>query len=139
MANQNESIYHSWLRINKAKMGNIIDLMKHDANACEILFYLIDIMDKSNQREITSAELTQITGKSRQTIYRGTKTLKQKHFIAVVNHGGANRYIVNDSIVWQTNNHKYYSSSAFEIFRKDRKLEHIQRPYTKLHQIRHGR
>lgn len=99
-------------------------LLKKNPLACEIFLFLLEHMDTSNALACSSALLEDYFGKSRTTIFRAIKVLKEEGFVHTLKLGTSNVYIVNQDIAWSSwNNKKEYCKFEGKILvsRKENK------------------
>lgn len=100
------------------------NLNKIDPNALPVLLILLEKMNKQNAVLISQKALSQITGKTRQTINKAIKALKEGRYIQIIKVGTANVYVVNASIAWtNSNNKKYQAFSAQVVADIDEQIE----------------
>lgn len=84
-------------------------LMNKNTLACELFLFIIEHMDTSNALACSSAIFEDYFGKSRSTISRAVKLLKDEGFISTLKMGTCNVYIVNQDVAWTSwNNKKEY-------------------------------
>lgn len=91
------------------------NLNKIDPNALPVLLILLEKMNKQNAILISQKALSQITGKTRQTISKAIKALKEGKYIQVIKVGNANIYVVNSSIAWKNSNNKKYQAFSAQV------------------------
>ena len=99
-------------------------LLKKNPLACEIFLFLLEHMDTSNALACSSALLEDYFEKSRTTIFRAIKVLKEEGFVHTLKLGTSNVYIVNQDIAWSSwNNKKEYCKFEGKILvsRKENK------------------
>lgn len=103
--------------------------------AAEILMFFIEHMGRQHNAVVVSyATMMEITGRSRATITRAVRALKDGNWIDTVQIGTTTAYAVNERVAWRThaNQRKYAyfsasvvaSSSEQKEIRKT-KLKHI--------------
>jgi putative lipoic acid-binding regulatory protein len=110
-------------------------LIRKNPIAAEILMFLIEHMGKQhNVVMLSQATMMELTGRSRSTISRAIKTLREDNWIDVVQIGKASAYAVNERIAWRThaNQRKYayfsasiVATSTDQVEIKKSKLKHI--------------
>ena len=99
-------------------------LLNKNPLACEIFLFLLEHMDTSNALACSSALLEDYFEKSRTTIFRAIKVLKEEGFVHTLKLGTSNVYIVNQDIAWSSwNNKKEYCKFEGKILvsRKENK------------------
>lgn len=104
--------------------------------ASEILMFFLEHMGKQNNAIVASyATIMEMTGRSRATVARAIKLLKEQNWIDVVNIGTGTAYAVNERVAWRTNanQRKYAMFSATVIASAS---EQKEKPATgKLHHV----
>jgi len=101
LANKKSS-YQKWAQLNLDYTRELMDLSLKNGLSHALLYFLVEQMDELNAVMVSSKVLEEYTGKSRQTISRALKVLKDKGFIAVYKSGSSNVYSINDKIYWKT-------------------------------------
>lgn len=128
----------NFVQLYKQELVELRALSLKDPNAMSLLLILVEKMNKQNAIIMSQKTMTKITGKSRPTVARAVKILKDTRFIQVVKIGTANAYIINSKVFWQsTTVGKFSSFSAtviasldeqnkgFEENWKDVELKHV--------------
>lgn len=91
----------NFLQLYKQELIELRALTTKDPMAMTLLFLLVEKMNKQNAIVMSQKTMMQITAKSRPTISRAVKTLKESKFLQVVKIGSANAYVVNSKVFWQ--------------------------------------
>ncbi|MFM9587306.1 hypothetical protein, partial [Streptomyces caniscabiei] len=84
----------------RAELRAIADLGAKSALALDLLMVLAQSMDKQNAVMISFKAMQQILGKSRPTLDRAVRLLREDNWIQVVKVGTANAYVLNSAVFW---------------------------------------
>lgn len=103
----------NFVQLYKQHLMDLRRLTNRDSNALSILLIMVEKMNKQNALVISQKNLEKITGKSRTTVHRAIKVLREENFIEVIKIGTANAYVVNANVFWQDDHSK---KSKFAIF-----------------------
>lgn len=90
-------------------------LVRKSPVASEILLFFIEHMGKNHNAVVASyTALTELTGRSRATVARAVKTLKDDNWIETVRISNATAYAVNERVAWRShaNQRQYAMFSA---------------------------
>lgn len=77
-------------------------LIKESPLAAEIFTFLAEKMDRKNAVVCSQQVLIELTGKSRQSVSKATKLLKDKGYIHVYKSGTSNAYVLNPDLLWES-------------------------------------
>lgn len=77
-------------------------LIKESPLAAEIFTFLAEKMDRKNAVVCSQQVLIELTGKSRQSVYKATKLLKEKGYVHIYKSGTANAYVLNPELMWES-------------------------------------
>lgn len=103
----------NFVQLYRQELLELRALTTKDPNAMSLLLVLVEKMNKQNAIVMSQKTMMQITGKSRPTVARAIKTLKDTRFLQVVKIGSANAYIINSKVFWQSGvNGKYATFNA---------------------------
>ena len=91
---------HNFIQLYKHNMAAYRELIKTDPTAAEIFLFLAEYMTTENAVCCGQQVLQEVTGKSRSTVFRSVRSLKQKGFIHVLKTGSSNVYVLNPDVVW---------------------------------------
>ena len=91
-----------FVQIQREGMPALRDLIKANAVAAEIFTFLSQHMSHNNAVVASDVLLQEVTGKTRQTVYRARKALIDRGFISVMKSGNSNIYIMNPNLVWSS-------------------------------------
>lgn len=89
-----------FVQVQRSELRAIADLGSKSALALELLMVLAQAMDKQNAVMISFKAMQDILNKSRPTLDRAIRLLKQENWIQVVKVGTANAYVLNSSVFW---------------------------------------
>lgn len=103
----------NFVQLYKQHLMDLRRLTNKDSNALTILLIMVEKMNKQNALVISQKNLEKITGKSRTTVHRAIKVLKEERFIDVIKIGTANAYVVNANVFWQDDHDR---KTKFAIF-----------------------
>lgn len=111
--NQNKD----FVQLTRAEMRKISELSskKGGQSALNLLMLFAQNMNKQNAVMISFDMLEKVTGKSRATIDRSIKLLKQDQWIQVVKVGNANVYVLNSAVFWTDKADKRFASFSAQI------------------------
>ncbi|MFX3943901.1 hypothetical protein ACJBXQ_11380, partial [Streptococcus suis] len=77
----------------------------------DLLMVLAQSMDKQNAVMISFKAMQQILGKSRPTLDRAVRLLREDNWIQVVKVGTANAYVLNSAVFWTDRGDKRHMAS----------------------------
>lgn len=89
-----------FVQVSRADLRAIADLGAKSSLALDLLMILAQTMDKQNAVMISFKAMQGILGKSRPTLDRAVRLLKDDKWIQVVKVGTANAYILNNAVFW---------------------------------------
>ena len=89
-----------FVQVSRADLRAIADLGAKSSLALDLLMILAQTMDKQNAVMISFKAMQEILGKSRPTLDRAVRLLKDDNWIQVVKVGTANAYILNTAVFW---------------------------------------
>ncbi|WP_439847227.1 hypothetical protein, partial [Enterococcus faecium] len=89
-----------FVQVSRAELRAIADLGAKSALALDLLMVLAQSMDKQNAVMISFKAMQQILGKSRPTLDRAVRLLREDNWIQVVKVGTANAYVLNSAVFW---------------------------------------
>tara|TARA_R110001606_G_C15321507_1_gene644690 strand:- start:307 stop:792 length:486 start_codon:yes stop_codon:yes gene_type:complete len=89
-----------FVQVSRSDLRAIADLGAKSSLALDLLMTLAQSMDKQNAVMISYKAMEQILGKSRPTLDRAIRLLKQDNWIQVVKVGTANAYVLNTGVFW---------------------------------------
>lgn len=96
----NEELNTNFVQIYRDHFAEIRWLMDKNVLACKIFLFILEHMDRKNALACSSAILEDYFDKSRSTISRAIKILKDSGFIHILKMGNCNVYVVNQEIAW---------------------------------------
>lgn len=103
----------NFVQLYKTELKNLRALVRLNPTAAQILFVLVEKMNKQNAVVMSFKTLEQITKRTRQTCSKAIKDLKAANFINVIKVGSVNAYVVNSNVFWATDNQ---SKEKFAMF-----------------------
>ena len=99
------------VQVSRAELRAIADLGAKSSLALDLLMVLAQSMDKQNAVMISFKAMEQILGKSRPTLDRAVRLLREDKWIQVVKVGTANAYILNSAVFWTDRGDKRHMAS----------------------------
>ena len=102
---------HDFVQLRKGHMSDMRRLMRANPVGAEILFFLIENMDRLSNAMVASYTLLQERlGYSRGAVAKAVKALRSDHWIKIEKSGNMNVYCVNSQVAWQAaNNQRHYA------------------------------
>lgn len=98
-----------FVQLYKQNITEIRWLINESPFASEVLFFIMEHMDHGNALAVSHQVLMDYFGKSRSTVSRAIKVLKDNGYIGVLKMGTANVYVVNFEVAWTSwDNRKEY-------------------------------
>lgn len=89
-----------FVQLYKENMSYLGDLVRTNPVAAEIFLFISQNMNKQNALACPYSVLQEVTGKSRPTVGRAIKVLKEGNYLSSLRMGTTNVFIANPSIVW---------------------------------------
>ena len=89
-----------FVQVSRAELRAIADLGAKSSLALDLLMVLAQSMNKQNAVMISFKAMQQILGKSRPTLDRAVRLLREDKWIQVVKVGTANAYVLNSAVFW---------------------------------------
>lgn len=84
-------------------------LSKNNSTALEMFLFILEHMDHTNALGCSYSIFEEALGKSKPTITRAIKVLKDNGFLSVLKMGTSNVYVINQDIAWSSwDNKKKY-------------------------------
>lgn len=101
----------NFTQFNNAYLAEWRALIRKNPISAELLMFFIEHMGKKHNAIIISqTAMMELTGKSRSTITRAIRLLREDNWIDVVQVGQASAYAVNERVAWRTHaNHRKYA------------------------------
>ena len=100
-----------FVQVSRAELRAIADLGAKSSLALDLLMVLAQSMVKQNAVMISFKAMEQILGKSRPTLDRAVRLLREDKWIQVVKVGTANAYILNSAVFWTDRGDKRHMAS----------------------------
>lgn len=95
------AINAGFVQVSKMYIAEMKDLARHAPAAHNVLWTLIQEMNKQNSIMISVPSIAKLTGMSTATVKRGIALLREQQWMEVLKVGTSNVYRVNASVVWQ--------------------------------------
>lgn len=89
-----------FVQIYRQHMSEIRWLARTNAVAMEIFMFILEHMDTKNALACSYSILEDYTGKSKATVTRSIKVLKENGIVCVLKMGNCNVYVVNQEVAW---------------------------------------
>lgn len=106
---KDETKNSNFVQLYRNNMKAIRWLSKHNNTALEMFLFILEHMDHTNALGCSYAVFEDALGKSKPTITRAIKVLKDNGFVDVLKMGTSNVYIINQDIAWSSwDNKKKY-------------------------------
>lgn len=90
----------NFVQLYKQNISTIRWLNKNNPTALDVFLFIIEHMDDRNALACSYAVLEEALGKSKPTITRAIKCLKENGFVGVLKMGTSNVYVVNHEVAW---------------------------------------
>jgi len=102
---------YNFVQLSRGYLKQMRELARKSPLAHEILYYLVENMGRTSNAVIVSYKtLQEVTGTSRNTVYRALSVLQTDNWVQVVKIGTANAYAINANVFWQAGrNQKEYA------------------------------
>lgn len=106
-----------FVQVYENEMKKFRQIIRKDPVAAEIFYFLLENMDRTNSLACSSRVLEEVTGKSRTTVWKAVKLLKDRKHLEISKMGNCNVYHVNAKVAWKTwgNGRKYAKFNASVI------------------------
>ena len=92
----------NFIQLSKSNLEQWRVLIRNKPLAAEIMYFFFENMGADNAVVCSYKVLEEVTGKSRATIGRAIKVLKEGNWIEAIKIGTALAYVVNERVAWQT-------------------------------------
>lgn len=127
--NQNKSPYSVWAQLNLERPEHLLYLSMKHPNANTILFFLATQMDKTNACMVSYKVLTELLGKSRQTVSTAINVLEKMGFIQIFKSGTSNVYTINHDVIWKAygKNKKYSKFPVNVVLSSNEQTERLKK------------
>lgn len=89
-----------YVQLQRSELRAISDLGKKNSLALDLLMVFAQSMDKQNAVMISFKAMEQILKKSRPSLDRAIRVLKEDNWVQVVKVGTANAYVINAAVFW---------------------------------------
>lgn len=106
---EDEKKNSNFIQLYRDNISAIRWLSKHNATALEMFLFILEHMDHTNALACSYAVFEEALGKSKATVTRAVKVLKDNGFLSVLKMGTSNVYIINQEVAWSSwDNKKKY-------------------------------
>lgn len=106
---KDETKNSNFVQIYRNNMSAIRWLSKNNNTALEMFLFILEHMDHTNALACSYSIFEDALGKSKPTITRAIKVLKDNGFVDVLKMGTCNVYIINSDVAWASwDNKKKY-------------------------------
>ncbi len=100
----------NFIQLYREHITEIRWLTKNNPVALDIFLFILEHMDYKNSLACSYSVLEDYTGKSRSTLCRAIKILRENGFISIFKMGTCNVYTINPEIAWSSwDNQKQYA------------------------------
>ena len=89
-----------FVQLYRKHMSEIRWLARTNALACEIFLFIIEHMDRTNALACSYSVLEDYTGKSKSSVTRAIKVLRENGFLSILKMGNCNVYVINQEVAW---------------------------------------
>lgn len=115
---------NNFIQVSKSSIADLRRLQVQDQFAAYLLFLFAEKMNKQNAVIMSVKTIMQITDKSRATVMRAIKRLRDERWIQVVKVGTANAYVLNNVVFWSDYAYRRYATfSATIVASQDEQVE----------------
>jgi hypothetical protein len=126
--------------INEDNMDAIRSMIHKNPVAADIFMFLTKNMDNYNAVTCSPKHLEEITKKSKATVWRAVKFLKEEGYVNVLKMGSSPVFVMNDNVVWRSwNSNKEYCRfegpmylSKSENIEVEKKIQSMQKELRKV-------
>lgn len=101
---------NDFVQFKRRNLHAVRAIARENPTAMEIFLFLSEHIDSKGAVTCSQSVLQEVTGKSRPTVWRAVKFLKDRNLLAVMKIGTANVYALNYDVVWASwNSNKKYA------------------------------
>lgn len=113
-------------------------LIRSNPVSAQIFYFFLEHMDWGNSVACSSLVLEEVTGKSRSSVARGIRELKERGFIGTSRMGTTNVYHLNAKLVWSSwaNGKRYAKLNATVVLSETEQEEALNSSLTRTVEIR---
>lgn len=105
----------NFIQISRNSMAELRRLQMQDQFAAYLLFLFAEKANKQNAVMMSIRTIEQITGKTKRTILRAIKRLRDERWIQVVKVGTSSAYVLNNIVFWSDYAHRKYATFGATI------------------------
>ena len=114
----------NFVQISRNSMAELRRLQMQDQFAAYLLFLFAEKANKQNAIMMSIHTIVQITGKTKRTVLRAIKKLRDERWIQVIKVGTANAYVLNSVVFWSDYAYRKYTTfGATIIASQDEQVE----------------
>lgn len=115
---------NNFVQVSRSSIADLRRLQVQDQFAAYLLFLFAEKMNKQNAVIMSVKTIMQITDKSRATVMRAIKRLRDERWIQVVKVSTANAYVLNNVVFWSDYAYRRYATfSATIVASQDEQVE----------------
>lgn len=105
-----------FIQVSRAELRAIAELGAKSSLALDLLMVLAQSMNKQNAVMFSFKAMEQVLGKSRPTLDRAVRLLREDQWIQVIKVGSSNAYVLNSAVFWTDRGDKrHYASFGAQI------------------------
>lgn len=104
---QPETKNYDFVQLYRKFIADVADLGMANPGALTVFLFLVRHMDRTNALEVSMATIGYFTGFTRQTVSKHLAYLTENGWIQTYKIGRRTIYVINDAIVWTTDNDKH--------------------------------
>lgn len=105
----------NFVQISRNSMAELRRLQMQDQFAAYLLFLFAEKANKQNAVMMSIHTIVQITGKTKRTVLRAIKKLRDERWIQVIKVGTANAYVLNSVVFWSDYAYRKYTTFGATI------------------------
>lgn len=95
-----------FVQVSRSELRAIAELGAKSSLALDLLMVFVQAMDKQNAVMISFKAMEQILNRSRPTLDRAIRVLKNDNWVQVIKVGTANAYVLNTAVFWADKGNK---------------------------------
>lgn len=127
-----------FVQLYRKHMAEVRWLARNNSLACEIFLFILEHMDTNNALACSYAILEDYTGKSKSSVTRAIKVLRENGFLSILKMGTCNVYVINQEVAWSSygDNKEYCKfNGTMLISKKENKDYAYKKSYDKIKKI----
>lgn len=128
-----QRVNRDFVQLTRDHLPDWRQLTRRSPIAAEIMLFLIEHMGKNTNAVVVSyATMQELTGRSRATVARAIKLLKEQNWIDTVQIGNASAYAVNERVAWRTHaNQRQYAMFSATVVASSSEQKEIRKSQLK--------